>query len=146
MAVLIVDRSDTDGAYTTIQAAINAAQAGDTISVVAGTYNEALIIDKALTIQGANVGISGTGARGAETTLDWSAGNIVTVNTTAPVSFNGLRFVADNDVLTEHTQNSNITFTNSTFDIQSGGTGGNAFYLSRPSHFTFSNNLVDAHG
>ncbi|MGZ9073399.1 MAG: hypothetical protein ACXW3G_10915 [Rhodoplanes sp.] len=41
---------------------------------------------------------------------------------------------------------SNITFTNSTFDIQSGGTGGNAFYLSELAHFTFSNNLVDAHG
>ena len=71
---------------------------------------------------------------------------MATITTTDLVTFDGLRFVANTDVITTHTQNSNITFTNSTFDIQSGGTGGNAFYLSEPSHFTFSNNLVDAHG
>ena len=95
---------------------------------------------------GANAGIAGTGARGAETVLTWSSGDMATITTTNPVTFDGLRFVANNDVITTHTQNSNITFTNSTFDIQSGGTGGNAFYLSQPDHFTFSNNLVDAHG
>ncbi len=135
-----------NGGYATIQEAINAATAGDTIMVAAGSYNETVTIDKALTIQGANAGIAGTGTRGAETVLTWPAGDMATINTTAAVTFNGLRFVANTDVITTHTQNSNITFTNSTFDIQSGGTGGNAFYLSEPSHFTFSNNLVDAHG
>jgi hypothetical protein len=132
--------------FSTIQAAINAAGSGDTIVVAAGAYNEALSIDKALTIQGANAGIAGTGARGAETVVTWSSGDMATITTTNQVTFDGLRFVANTDVITTHTQNSNIAFTNSTFDIQSGGTGGNAFYLSEPSHFTFSNNLVDAHG
>ena len=135
-----------NGGYGTIQAAINAALAGDTIVVGAGTYNEQLTIDKALTIVGANAGIAGTGARGAETVLTGSSGDMATITTTNLVTFDGLRFVANNDVITTHTQNSNITFTNSTFDIQSGGTGGNAFYLSQPDHFTFSNNLIDAHG
>ena len=43
--------------HTTIQAAVTAAAAGDTINVGAGTYNEfGIIIDKPLTIQGAGEG------------------------------------------------------------------------------------------
>src|SRR5262249_17318023 len=39
--------------FTSIQAAVNAAQAGDTIRVSPGTYNEAVTVDKTLTILGA---------------------------------------------------------------------------------------------
>lgn len=40
--------------YCTIQAAINAASPGDTIEVAAGTYEEQLIVDESITLQGEN--------------------------------------------------------------------------------------------
>lgn len=43
--------------YTTIQAAINAASAGATITVDAGTYTEAITVNKSLTIKGAKAGL-----------------------------------------------------------------------------------------
>ena len=66
--------------------------AGDTIMVGAGTYNENLTIDKALTILGANAGIGGTERRGAETLLSWSTGNAITLTRTGSVAIDGLEF------------------------------------------------------
>jgi Ca2+-binding RTX toxin-like protein len=58
-----------NGGYATIQAAINAAVAGDTIMLAAGTYNENIVLDRAVTIMGANHGVMGTGTRGAESVI-----------------------------------------------------------------------------
>lgn len=57
---------------TPIQHAINNASAGNTINVAAGTYNENIVIDKSLILNGANVGISGSGVRVAESTINAS--------------------------------------------------------------------------
>jgi hypothetical protein len=81
--------------FTTIQAAVTAASGGDTITVAAGTYDETVTIDKSLTIDGAQEGVSAaTGARpiaGAETEV---RGFIVDpqpgLQTGAPVTLDGL--------------------------------------------------------
>jgi Ca2+-binding RTX toxin-like protein len=60
-----------NGGYATLQEAINAASAGDTIIVAAGwTSTETVTVDKQLTIRGANAGLAGNGLRpAAESTL-----------------------------------------------------------------------------
>ena len=61
---------ETPADFSTIQSAINAATAGDTINVVAGTYNENIVIGKSLTVRGANAGIVATETRGSESIID----------------------------------------------------------------------------
>jgi len=57
------------GGYSSINAAIAAAEAGDTILISAGTYDEAVNVNKAVTILGANFGNDGDGMRGGETVI-----------------------------------------------------------------------------
>src|SRR5439155_6453228 len=68
-----------------IQDGINVSASGATVTVGAGTYNENLTIDRSLTLLGPNVGISGSGARVSESTVN---GN-VNVNTTGGVRIDG---------------------------------------------------------
>jgi len=134
-----------NGGFATIQEAIDAAEAGDTIMVAAGDYNENLTINKALTILGANAGVAGDGTRGDETALSWSSGNAINVTTTANVVIDGLSFTGTH-VTSISTSGTNLTLTNSVFDLVAGGNGSNNFYLSQPDHFTFTDNVVNATG
>lgn len=75
-----------NGGFATIQAAIDAASAGDKIVVAAGTY-AGFNLDKSVTILGANAGIDGTATRSAETIIT----SLVTVSSAAS-TMDGLLF------------------------------------------------------
>ncbi|HUT30198.1 MAG TPA: hypothetical protein VMX13_10435 [Sedimentisphaerales bacterium] len=71
--------------YTSIQAAIDDANDGDTIIVHAGTYDERIIVDKAITLQGAG---------SATTTIDGGGGSgsnvtVVYITAAGDVTFSG---------------------------------------------------------
>ena len=58
------------GDYPTIQAAINASSDGDTIMVAAGLYKENVVINKSLTLKGAQAGVDARTRSGAETIIE----------------------------------------------------------------------------
>lgn len=84
--------------YATIQAAITAASAGQTICVAAGTYVENISLDKSVKLYGANHGIDpNTGSRGAEAVirpasqlLDWPGGYALVKIDDALLALDGL--------------------------------------------------------
>jgi hypothetical protein len=65
---------DTNEQFCTIQAAIDDANTidGHTIEVVAGTHVEQLVINKAITLEGAQAGVVAKDRVGAQTILRWS--------------------------------------------------------------------------
>jgi len=83
------------GGYASIQAAVNAAGAGDTVLVASGTFTETVTVTKELDIIGAKHGIDGAasgrgiGTGTGETTLE---GKLV-IDTTADVTVDGFRFL-----------------------------------------------------
>jgi hypothetical protein len=111
-ADIYVDWSGS-GDYTTIQAAINAANAGDVIHVAAGTYNERPSVNKSLTITGADEATviidAGAGASG-------TYGFTVTAN---GVTISDLTLIGDTSLSTPRygfkiSSVSNFTLTNVT--------------------------------
>ncbi len=67
--------------YDALQAAIEAASPGDIIVVLAGTYNEDIVIDRQLTLLGANAGVNAvTGKRGSESIIDGGDTTAITIS------------------------------------------------------------------
>ena len=89
---------------------LDAASAGNTVNVLAGTYAEDLVVNKALDIRGANYGINpNTGSRIAEAIIvpatsnpDISTGGQIMYleNAASGSSINGFTFNGDNPLLT----------------------------------------------
>ncbi|KQM36423.1 calcium-binding protein [Sphingomonas sp. Leaf10] len=105
------------GSYATLQAAVAAAQDGDTILLAAGTYTGTVTVDKDVTIKGANAGIRGDGVRGAESNLSGAV-----FVTAAGVTFDGVHFSGAGKPLGYTfdsgltAQANGLTVTNSLFD------------------------------
>jgi Ca2+-binding RTX toxin-like protein len=115
--VQLFDASNTlVDTFGTIQAAINAASDGQTIRIAAGTFDEDLVVNVAVTILGAHWGDAGssrTASSGAGET------NIIgrnKITAAGDVTIDGVRFV--NDATTTHGGP-----TNPTLQILTGGTG-----------------------
>jgi hypothetical protein len=108
----------------TIQAGVNRVTAGGTVNVAAGTYDASTTISKAVTLNGANAGIAGTGTRGAESLVERIAsesGPVFNITTANQVTIDG-------------------------FNAQFNGTdavGGLLNSLTSANKLTFKNNLVD---
>ena len=75
--------------YPTIQAAINAASPGDTIQVSAGTYNENVVVNKAVYLIGENPSTTIINAKGTGTVVSVAASNVVITNFTIQNSGTG---------------------------------------------------------
>lgn len=98
--------------FTSIQAAIDAATAGDIIQVQAGTYDEDLSIDKQLTFLGANQGIPGHDeSRGGETIITGTGISIA--QTAVGVTFDGFTLSPENAVNVIEVRGEDFTVTNS---------------------------------
>jgi hypothetical protein len=82
-------------AGATIQSAVNAAATGDIVTVSQGTYSENVVIQKPLTLRGAQFGVkpSGTTRTGGETIIDGtgnSSSYVVTIESN-DVTIDGLK-------------------------------------------------------
>jgi Ca2+-binding RTX toxin-like protein len=132
------------GTFGTIQAAINAASNGYSISAAAGTYNEVINVNKDVTITGPNVGKSGTDVtRGAEAVIKgaYMSADGATLDG-LKVAYDGT-FVAGNPtaILVDR---DNVTVTNLVIDgiDQSLSTGIVTTYNAGASGLAISNNLI----
>ncbi|MBL0082830.1 MAG: hypothetical protein IPP37_10530 [Saprospiraceae bacterium] len=104
-----VTNTTTLETFCTLQSAIDDINTlnGHTLVVSAGTFNENITINKALTLLGANQGVNGCSpARVAETTIDGGSGTAITIASNG-VTLNGLE-------ITGNTAVASSTYTNLT--------------------------------
>lgn len=91
-------------AFTSIQAAVNAAQAGDVIRVCPGTYPEQVMIEKPLTIRGDNGAVvipSNVTANASDPATGEAIAAVILVHNTQDVAIDGLIVDGSNNGITE---------------------------------------------
>ena len=128
-ATLIDPTTNSSTGYSTIQDAVNAAVDGDTIELSSGTDSENVIVNKSVTIEGANAGTDPTAARGAETVLtgQWTLSN------PKPITIDGVEFL-DNGVQTNNAGNNFVSLTVSQGSSGTGDLVENSIFNRTPSN------------
>jgi VCBS repeat-containing protein len=135
---------DLVGTFGTIQAAINAAGSDYTVRAAAGSFDESLTVDKAITLEGANAGIAGSAARGEETVVKGQ------ITVTAAATIDGVQIFNTSDNSAGFTGvrvigNVDATVTNSVFysPVVNGNNEDRAIYLATDAtgNVTISDNL-----
>lgn len=104
--------------YCTIQEAVNASAAGDTIQVAQGTYNESVTVNKALTIRGIQYGdnpLNGWLPEGVESRVD-PAGGVAFNVTAGNVVIDGFHITGSSDGIVTTAAGSGYRIQNNMFD------------------------------
>ena len=134
----------TSPSFSSIQAAINAASANDTIYVCPGTYNESLTINKPLTIDGAQYGVDArTRSVPDETVLNATSGiqysSGATSGTVSGFTLDG--FTTGNSYIFASNVGSGWSFTDNILDASGGGIYVNTDGITNPA----ASNITDNH-
>jgi hypothetical protein len=79
IAMLKMDWDLANDHYLYVQNAIGAATASDGINVAAGTYEENIVVDKALTLSGAQAGVDARGRVASESELTVGSGHLLDI-------------------------------------------------------------------
>ncbi len=97
------------GCFSTIQAAVNAASIGDTVSVVAGIYTENIVITKNLTLLGGFDNAPPDAARTPRSTIinGGAAGVVISITNSANVTVNGFT-ITNGDATTNNKRGGGI--------------------------------------
>ncbi|OWK44982.1 Flagellar hook-length control protein FliK [Fimbriiglobus ruber] len=122
-----------------VQRAVTVASANDIVNVEAGLYHENVVINKPLTLTGANTGVSGAGTRGAETELLTNGNQNAIIQVTASnVTIDGV-YLEGNDPAVTGTPLASGVDTNANYGVLL-GTG--AASPTAPAAVTVENTVV----
>ena len=91
--------------YASIQAAVDAASAGDTIVVQSGTYHEKVVVDKRLTLLG--IGSPVVEAGGSDSAITLNAGDCILQGFVARNSLNGIWVKSSGNTISDNTATGN---------------------------------------